>query len=377
MKWKLTMHSKTLKERFLELMGTSLGLVEASKLDESNTNLIQQTQKIEGLHKQLTQSKSENQDLISKQEKLLKENRDLDENYKAQADYVQRMKQKVYQLESLVEEKSKAMAKESKYNKVINTILSESSITKLIALPELNYSDLNIPNEIKQDAELDNEFDSLVESFKRMHELLVNKLQSNTTSKVNNSSTSTDIQAQVKERRKRFMDLNMHTVLKRIVEDGWTIKEYCKDLPDITFSNGIRNQREDRGGEKITTNLYSLMVNGKEYSLEVKDIRRDSMCPYDDDLYCHKGYEFSNVTDGCVAKIEWPYDYDMQYGVHDERKFSEHNIKAFKVGDWISDLDPIIAALDYAEAGRKSESEIKRVEANKKHLESLKMDFNL
>jgi hypothetical protein len=370
MKWKLTMHSKTLKERFLELMGTSLGLVEASKLDESNTNLIQQTQKIEGLHKQLTQSKSENQNLISKQEKLLKESRDLDENYKAQADYVQRMKQKVYQLESLVEEKSK-------YNKVINTILSESSITKLIALPELNYSDLNIPNEIKQDAELDNEFDSLVESFKRMHELLVNKLQSNTTSKVNNSSTSTDIQAQVKERRKRFMDLNMHTVLKRIVEDGWTIKEYCKDLPDITFSNGIRNQREDRGGEKITTNLYSLMVNGKEYSLEVKDIRRNSMAPDDDNLYCHKGYEFSNVTDGCVAKIEWPYDYDMQYDVHDERKFSEHNIKAFKVGDWISDLDPIIAALDYAEAGRKSESEIKRVEANKKHLESLKIDFNL
>jgi hypothetical protein len=371
------MHSKTLKERFLELMGTSLGLVEASKLDESNTNLIHQTQKIEVLHKQLTHCKSENQVLISKQEKLLKENRDLDGNYKAQADYVQRMKQKLYQLESLIEEKSKAMAKESKYNKVINTILSESSIRKLIALPELNYSDLNIPNEIKQDSELDSEFDSLVQGFKRMSELLVKKLQSNTTSKVNNSVISTDIQTQVEEKRKRFMDLNMHTVLKRIVKDGWTIEEYCKDLSDITFSNGLRHQREDRGSENITTNLYSLMVNGKEYSLEVKDIRRNSMGPDDLGLICHKNYELRDSVDGCVAKIEWPYDYDMQYGVHDDKKFTKHNIKAFKVGGWISDLDSVISALDFAEAERMAKSKIKRAEANRKHLESLKVDFNL
>ena len=275
------------------------------------------------------------------------------------------------QIETLQEE---VLRYESKSTQLMNTIISEAILTHLSLAPRANISQLNIPDEIKSDSKIEAQFKSLVSDLKNLQKEVIQKFtyKSATQTTINEKTIAFN---KINEKRKNFIELKLHKILKEIQINHWMLKKYTPGFTDIQITQ-IKSSKNRLSETKQTEN-FSITINGSKYHLEFENVRKTCSTPDDEYLICHKSYVLKHENQELLASITWPYEYDVKYGIENDKKFEEHNITAFKNGEWIQDMKFLDHALCFAENEKKrireEEIEMQRNAA----MEQLKQNFGL
>ncbi|BFT32058.1 hypothetical protein D210916BOD24_32340 [Alteromonas sp. D210916BOD_24] len=270
--------------------------------------------------------------------------------------------------------KAKISAYESKPNQLLNTVISESVITCLCSISDCDISKFNIPDEIKKDSDIERRFESLVYDLKVLQEDVLRQITErlgSTPSDLNNKK----IQVQVEEKRKCFIGLNLHNIIKKIQDKYWVLEKYACNL----FGIQISEERMPRtsSSEVHSEEIISITINNTTYYLEYLNVRKECWTPDDTYLSCHKTYTFKNEKKEPLSSITCPYEYDIRYGLEVDKEFEPCNITSFKNGDWIKDIKNIAQAIDYAESEEKRIEDEERASQRNAELEQLKQNFDL